>query len=139
MPKKTLPPFGAASQTGEGTPAMDDAYPLNAGCYSIDAVSSILASGGRPLETTAPYRNDEGDVASWTDPLTGLNSCYSPEGTWSLDEDVRTDRSNRAATVEPCMVLSGPRNLQLTNDGAVVAGAVAPESIDDARRKATRA
>ena len=139
MPEKTLPLFGAASQAGEGAPSIEDAYPLNAGGYSIDAVSSILASGGLPLETTAPYRNDEGDVVSWTDPLTGLNSCYSPEGTWSLDENVRTDRSNRAATVESCMVLPGPWNLQLTNDGAVVAGAFSPESIDGARRKATPA
>lgn len=138
MTEKTLPLFGAASQAGEGTPAIDDAYPLNAGGYSIDAVSSILASGGLSLETTTPYRNDEGDVVSWTDSLTGLNSCYSREGTRSLGEDVRTDRSSRAPTVESCMVPSGPWNLQLTNDGAVVAGAFAPESIDDARRKATR-
>ena len=62
-----------------------------------------------------------------------MNSRHSQEGTRSLGENVRTDRSNRAATVESCMVLSGPWNLQLTNDGAVVA-----ESIDDARRKATR-
>lgn len=67
MPEKTLPLFGAASQADEGTPAIDDAYPLNAGGYSIDAVSSILASGGLSLETTTPYRNDEGDVVSWTD------------------------------------------------------------------------
>lgn len=133
MPEKTLPLFGAASQAGEGTPAIDDAYPLNTGGYSIDAVSSILASGGLPLETTAPYRNDEGDVVSWTDPLTGLNSYYSPEETWSLDEDVRTDRSNRTATVESCMVLPGPWNLQLTNDGAVVAGAFTPPRIDRRR------
>ena len=97
-------------------------------------MSSILASGGLPLETTAPYRNDEGDVVSWTDPLTGSNSDDSPEGTWSLDEDVRTDRSNRTATVESCMVLPGPWNLQLTNDGAVVAGAFTPESIEAAKR-----
>ncbi|RNL20572.1 hypothetical protein DMP07_03000 [Slackia faecicanis] len=135
MTEKTLPLFGAASQAGEGTPAIDDAYPLNAGGYPIDAVSSILASGGLSLETTTPYRNDEGDVVSWTDSLTGLNSCYSREGTRSLGEDVRT----------------GPRRHRRVMHGAVrplefaaderrrgVAGASAPESIDDARRKATR-
>lgn len=133
MPEETLPLFGAASQASEGTPVADGTHPLNTGGFPIDAASSILASGGLPLETTAPYRNDENIVVSWYDKFTGLNSCYSPEGTWSLEEELRADRSNRVATVESCMVLQGPWNLHMVDD-TIAAGEFTPESIEAAKR-----
>ena len=63
-----------------------------------------------------------------------MNSCYAPEGTWSLDENVSTDRTNRAVTVESCMVPPGPWNLRIADDSTIDVGTFTLESIEAAKR-----
>ena len=138
MPEKTLPLFGAASQAGEGAPAIDDAYPLNAGGYSIDAVSSILASGGLPLETTAPYRNDEGDVVSWRPP-DGLEFLLFAGRNLVTRRKCahRPKQSRRHRRV--LHGVAGPLESAADERRRGRRRRILPESIDGARRKATPA
>ena len=120
---QTLGLFGASSQVGEGTFSVD-ADVFGAGGNVAEAANFILSMNGLARESAALYQNDEGVYETWEDPLLdGIQaSMYSREGTWSLDESVMRDSSNRAGNVERAEVIPGPYNSYLASTGELALG-----------------
>ena len=83
---QTALPEDGFSQGGEGSYAVDADDRLNTGGFPFTA-TSIFSSGVGPIfEKQAPYRNAEGLTVDMPD---GTPVYYSPEGDWSVDEDLR--------------------------------------------------
>ncbi len=120
---QTLGLFGASSQVGEGTFSVD-ADVFDAGGNVAEAANFILSMNGLARESAAPYQNDEGVYETREDPLLdGIQaSMYSREGTWSLDESVMCDSSNRAGNVERAEVIPGSYNSYLASTGELALG-----------------
>lgn len=133
MPKETLALFGASSQAGEGASART-VHELDTGGNVLGAANNLLSMGGAAAESSAPYQNDEGEIISWEDALLGPVSCYSPEGTWSLDEALRADTENRAAFLKSAEVLPGPYNSFFNENDELELGAYDPENTEAAKR-----
>ncbi len=109
MPESTLARLGATSQAGEGI-SPHNMNLFNTGGDALGVANVILSTGGTVAESSAPYRNDEEIIESWEDPELGQSTCYSPDGTWSLNEELRADTKNRVATLKSAEVLPGPYN-----------------------------
>ena len=101
-----------------------DADVFDVGGNVAEAANFILSMNGLARESAAPYQNDEGVCETWGDPLLdGIQaSMYSREGTWSLDESVMRDSSNRAGNVERAEVIPGSYNSYLASTGELALG-----------------
>lgn len=119
--EQTLGLFGASTQVGEGAFARGGDV-LGTGGNVMEAVNFILSVNGLAAESDAPYRNDEGTFVTWDDPLFGEASMFLPEGTWSLDESVLANTSNRVANVKSAETLPGPYNSYYDADDALSLG-----------------
>lgn len=109
--------LGASGQAGEGTlpvdPESESFSYFDIGGSQDTSMLSIPTLEGVVAEHVAPWRSDEGYL--WGDEMT---SMFSPEGTWSLSDALRTDVSNRVVSLEQAMALPTP--ITYAADGSAI-------------------